>query len=41
MVAIARMTAIDAVFTDRPNARMTNGRAMSATAAIHSGLYFE
>jgi hypothetical protein len=41
MVAIARMTTMDAVFTDRPNTRMANGNAMSDTAAIHSGLYFE
>jgi hypothetical protein len=41
MVAIARITTMDAVFTDRPNTRMANGKAMSEAAAIHSGPYFE
>jgi hypothetical protein len=38
---MARIITIDAVFTDRPSTRMRNGNAMIATAAIHSGLYFE
>src|SRR5262249_60193033 len=41
MVAIARITTMDAVFTDSPNTCMTNGNAMTETVAIHRGRYFE
>src|SRR6266851_2253822 len=41
IVATARMTTREAVFTVRPSTRMASGRATSAVATIHSVRYFD